>query len=211
MPPPPWGVRDGWKGTMELVTDAFVCGGSAAAAARSATPGITAHTGSVASRCSMLAWSIATAGSAAPMACAVTPGRWMWRCMCRFDRDGSEEASFSYSGGNMLWSADPTTLSSPLLNTMLSKAFSSTSFRISSSSIESRTRLKDDRTPGRALRQRSRALIADRLILICERSIVGEKALATLMVLAMSSSVVLKVRARCLRMPCPIIAAGAKQ
>jgi len=196
---------------MELVTDAFVCGGSAAAAARSATPGITAHTGSVASRCSMLAWSIATAGSAAPMACAVTPGRWMWRCMCRFDRDGSEEASFSYSGGNMLWSADPTTLSSPLLNTMLSKAFSSTSFRISSSSIESRTRLKDDRTPGRALRQRSRALIADRLILICERSIVGEKALATLMVLAMSSSVVLKVRARCLRMPCPIIAAGAKQ
>ena len=64
-------------GTIELEADASICGGSAPAA-RSATPGITAHTGSVATRFSMLARSSAAAGSAAAMAWAVTPGRWRW-------------------------------------------------------------------------------------------------------------------------------------
>ena len=112
----------------------------------------------------------------------------------------------------MLRSADPKTLSKPLLDKMLSKARSSTSCRISSSfSIESRTRVNDERSPLPAFRDTIRALISDLLIVIWETSIEGEKALATLMVLAMTSSVVLKVTAPCLRRPWSIMQARSSE
>ena len=115
----------------------------------------------------------------------------------------------------MLCSADPTTLSKPLLYKMLSMAFSSTSFWMSSSSIDSRTRLNEGRNEGTASRHRSRACIAGRLMLGIQEPApevgVGggeEKAPATLM-LVMTSSVVL--RATAMWTPCPTIAAGARQ
>ena len=113
----------------------------------------------------------------------------------------------------MWWSADPKTRSNPLLNKVLSKAFSSTSFRISSSfSIESRARVNDDRSPLPALRATSRASsIPDLLIVISETSIEGEKAQTTVMVLANTSSVALRVEERRRWKPWPIIAAGATQ